>query len=113
MAKVRSGITSGVAESTERSAQAPGGRGVAARRYARLALLALVLGAGTAGATTTPSVQTTPGTVQTTPSRSDAGTAAVDQRINSECSGLAGAQRHECVFDVLARDRKRSGTAAN
>lgn len=105
MAKVRSGSTSGVAESTKRAAQAPGGRGVAARRYARLALLALVLGAGTAGATTTPSVQTTPG-------RSDAGT-AVDQRINSECSGLAGAQRHECVFDVLARDRKRGGTVAN
>lgn len=37
----------------------------------------------------------------------------MENAISSACNGLAGTDRHRCVYDVVARNRSRSGIATN
>jgi hypothetical protein len=37
----------------------------------------------------------------------------MENAISSACNGLAGLDRHQCVYDVVARNRRISGTTTN
>lgn len=37
----------------------------------------------------------------------------LENAISSACNGLSGTDRHHCVYDVVARNRGKSGIATN